>query len=152
MDIRRDFQPADLIPTASVSTDDRYIRVARLFIGSDDLLPFVEILNNRELLTGNKTSTPIGIMHLSGSRLLSLRLSDLHIYVDGIWYGLNAKVLPQKQGVYLQLFLWHTPFLHYELQLLPSTSQSLVQRHENDSAHVVEYQGALQAVSEGYPN
>lgn len=40
----------------------------------------------------------IGLLHLSYSQLFSLPPFELRIFVEVVWYALNAKVTPQKEG------------------------------------------------------
>lgn len=86
------------IPHALKTTNDRYIRVARFCIASDELLPFVAKLNARVLLNANKSSRPIGLIHLSYPQVHRFRPVQILICVVRIWYALNGTTIYQKPG------------------------------------------------------
>lgn len=54
VDIRKDVQYENFIPTASGITLDLYMSMALSGINCDDLLPLVEMLKNRDSLTERK--------------------------------------------------------------------------------------------------
>lgn len=84
-DISRALQSSDVIPQSSISKYDRYIRVARFCVGCGELFPFVVDPNGIALLTGNRTNTPIRLVHLSHFQLFPLHPFVFLICVEGIW-------------------------------------------------------------------
>lgn len=99
VEIRKDMESANFIPSASPSTYDRHIRVIRLCLGYEKVLPFVEQLNRRNPLTGNKSKSCIEAINLEARQFNPLHRCELRLCLECMCSALNAKVGAQKRPV-----------------------------------------------------
>lgn len=86
-DIIRYLMPTKCIPQASITTYDRLI-LGGMRMGCKELLPIVSELDGRAPFTGNRTTAPIGFIHISHPQLLPLRQFSLPICEKGVRYDL----------------------------------------------------------------
>lgn len=97
MDIRKDLEAANFIPSASASKFDGYMSFTSLCLDMEDLIPFVKERNKREQLRGNKTMSFLCSVFIGYWQLTALHPRKILFCVGGMWFSLNAKVASQNK-------------------------------------------------------
>lgn len=97
VDIRKNLESENFIPSASHSIYDRYVSVTRLLLDKEHLIPIVELLNKREPLTRDQSMSCLLSVHLGVRHLNYLHQSEVRLCLEGTWLELNFKIVAHNE-------------------------------------------------------